>query len=229
MRRAVAAPAAAVVLLLGAGALTPPAAGGAALAATPTSTSLVLSHPASALGQAVRASATVVSASGPPQGDVVFTVDGVAVKANLTGGGTASILLPEASVGTHSVGATFVPQLPLQQEGSVAPALAWQVDRASVDLGLRVSGARPRSAARAHLDLRGDFGTRPTGAVRLRLLQAASPTRRMSTTRTATLDDTARATARLGRLGPGRYRLVATYPGDAGHEGARRAIRFRVR
>lgn len=227
MRRSLATVLAAAVVLA-AGGLAPTAAGGAAPAGTPTSTTLVLSHPTSAFGQAVRASAAVASASGPAQGDVVFTVDGVAVKANLTGGGTASILLPDAAVGTHSVVATFVPQLP-QQEGSAAPALTWQVDRTTVDLGLRVSGARPRSAARAHLDLRGDFGTSPAGGVRLRLLRAVSPTRTMSTTRTATLDDTGRATARFGRLGPGRYRLVATYPGDAGHEDARRTVRFRVR
>lgn len=198
----------------------------ASAASTPTSTSLALSHPVSAFGETVRASAAVVTAGGPAQGDVVFTVDGLAVKANLTGGGTASILLPEAAVGGHTVVATFVPQLPQQQDGSVSPAQTWQVDRATVDLGLRVSGARPRSAARVHLDLRGDFGTTPTGTVRLRLVRAASPARKA---RSATLDAAGRATARLGRLGPGRHRLVASYPGDAGHEDARRTVRFRVR
>ncbi|NYE37776.1 hypothetical protein F4692_002909 [Nocardioides cavernae] len=219
MARSLAVGATALVLSV-AGWVSPTAAG----AAPATSTTLVLSNPTSAYGQSVRASAAVASSAGPAQGDVVFTVDGIAIKANLTGGGTASVLLPDTAVGIHEVRATFVPQLPLQQEGSSSPVQQWRVERAAVDLGVQVSGARPRSAARVRLDLRGDFGTSPGGDVRLRLAMAGGPRR----VRTATLDATARATVRLGRLAPGRYRLVATYAGDADHLAARRTVRYRV-
>lgn len=209
-----------VLALLGVGGAPP-----ASAAPATSTTTLVLSNPTSAYGQTVRASAAVASSNGPAQGDVVFTVDGVAIKANLTGGGTASILLPDTAVGAHSVVATFVPQFPLEQEGSASPVQPWQVDQATVDLGLRVSGARPRAVARVHLDLRGDYGTSPTGGVRLLLFRGAPPPRK---TRTATLDGAGRATSRLGRLDEGRYRLVVVYQGDAQHERARRTVRFRV-
>jgi hypothetical protein len=127
-------------------------------AAPATSTTLALDTSSSAYGRTVRATASVASAEGPAQGDVVFAVDGVEIKANLTGGGRASILLPRSEVGSHAVTATFVPQFPDQQEGSSAPAQVWEVFRVAVDVDLRVSGARPRSVARVHLTLSGDYG-----------------------------------------------------------------------
>jgi hypothetical protein len=209
-----------VLALVGAGA---PAT--AAPAGTPSSTTLALSTDVSAYGQTVRATATVVTPAGPAEGDVVFSVDGAAVKANLTGGGTASITLPAAAVGDHSVGASFVPQFPDRQDGSASPTSVWRVAPAAVDLRLRVSGARPRAAARVHTTALGDFGTVPTGAVRLRLFRGGS---RAVKARTAVIGAGGTAASRLGRLPTGRYRVVAAYPGDAQHLTATRVVRFRV-
>jgi hypothetical protein len=193
-----------------------------------TSTTLELSADVSAYGRTVRATATVTTGGAPAQGDVLFTLDGAATttttKANLTGGGTASVLLPRADVGLHPVTATFVPQLPEEQSGSASAPLVWRVVRASADVGLRVSGARPRSVARAHLDVRGVFGTVPTGQVRVRVRGSSGP----RPVRTVALDRTGRAVVRLGRLGAGRHRVVATYAGDARHEAARRSVSVRV-
>lgn len=197
----------------------------AGAAAPATTTTLVLSATTSTYGQAVRASAAVASTNGPAEGDVLFTVDGAEIKANLTGGGTASILLPDVEVGTHSVVATFVPQVPGRQESSASPVQTWQVERARVDLGLRVSGARRTSVARVHVDARGDFATVPEGAVRLRLFRGDPPPRKV---RTAVLDAAGLAVSRLGRLTSGRYRVVVVYAGDARHLRATRTVRFRV-
>ena len=68
------------LVLAGAGGAAPPAS--ASLTAAPaTSTTLALSTSESAYGQTVRATATVVATTGPAEGDVLFSVDGAAVKA----------------------------------------------------------------------------------------------------------------------------------------------------
>ncbi|GAA5117980.1 hypothetical protein GCM10023339_29790 [Alloalcanivorax gelatiniphagus] len=213
-----------LLALVGAGA-APATAAPVAPGPPPTSTTLTLSTNVSAYGQTVRATAAVVSPAGPAEGDVVFSVDGTAVKANLTGGGTASLLLPEVAVGDHTVAATFVPQFPDRQEGSASPSAVWRVAPAAVDLRLRVSGARPRAVARVHTSALGDFGTVPTGTVRLRLFRGGP---RARTTRTAVLSAGGGAVTRLGRLAAGRYRVEAAYPGDTQHQPATRVVRFRV-
>ncbi|WP_435769747.1 Ig-like domain repeat protein [Nocardioides sp. SYSU DS0651] len=77
------------------------------LLATTTTAS---ASPASAVaGQPVTLSASVTAASGSPQGDVVFTVDGDEVgRAALTDAGTASVEVDDLPVGSNSVVATYL-------------------------------------------------------------------------------------------------------------------------
>ena len=72
----------------------------------------------------------------------------------------------------------------------------------------------------------GDWGTRPTGPVTVtaRHLGTGKVTRRQRT-----LDPAGAATARLGILRTGRYRLRVTYAGDAQHLPTRYTEKFTVR
>lgn len=216
------------------GPLAPPPAGAVAApdrlvvhgrAAAPSTTVLALSPPAPAYGRTVRATATVTSPAGPAQGDVVFSVDGARFPANLTGGGQASILLPRLGAGPHDVVAAYVPQFPDRQDASSSAPTTLVVAPVRTSLDVRVSGARPRAVARVHLGASGDFGTVPTGEVRLRLFRGAPPPR---VARTLVLDAAGRSVVRLGRLRPGRYRLVVHYRGDTQHQRASQTLRFGV-
>lgn len=91
--------------------------GAAGVGGHPVATTLTPSTE-SVYGQTVTASALVSNSSGQPEGDVLFTVDGATVKANVSGAGAASIVLPRALVGVHSVAATYVPSDARRQDGS---------------------------------------------------------------------------------------------------------------
>lgn len=195
-------------------------------AAPPSTTSLTLSAPTSAYGQTMTATARVVLPGGTPDGDVLFVVDGTApLKANLRGDGTASITLPSALVGEHSVVARFV-QFPDQQQGSESAPAPWVVTRARTFVQVRITGRGAHVPTSAVIGAVGDFGTRPTGPVTVtaRHLGTGKVTRKERT-----LDPTGAATARLGILRTGRYRLRVTYAGDAQHLAARYTEKFTVR
>lgn len=199
----------------------------AASAGAPSSTTVLLSTQQSAYGQAVTASAAVSTADGPAQGDVVFSVDGVAFKANLGAGGAASIVLPRAAAGAHAVQATFVPQEPLRQDGSTSPSVAWQVAQARTRLQVGVTGKRLRAPIAVHVRATGDYGTTPSGRVRIVVRRSGQVVR----TARGSLEDGAVG----GRLfldpGPsraGRYRVEVIYRGDADHLAATRVVRFRI-
>lgn len=198
-----------------------------ASAAPPTSTSLVLSATESAYGQTVVATATVSAKPGPPQGDVVFSVDGAAaIKANLGAGGSATVILPDALVGQHAVAATFVPQIPADQEGSTSPTQTWVVRQAGTQLQVRAIGKGARIPTSVQVKAAGDYGTRPTGRVKVmvRHIRTGDRTRRITQ-----LDASGVALTGFGRLRKGTYRLVATYVGDSQHLRERRSGKFYVR
>ncbi|GAA1434689.1 hypothetical protein GCM10009641_28700 [Mycobacterium cookii] len=200
-------------------------AGPVAASGAPSSTALVLSATESAYGQSVTASARVVSDGGQPQGDVVFAVDDLRIKANLGAGGAATIVLPRLLVGTHAVAATYVPQLPAAQSGSSSSTEEWVVAPARSHLQVQVAGRRTRVATSVRLRVDGDYGTRPAGRVRVGL-------RRAGVGRVARvgvrLDAGGAAVARLGRLRAGGYRVEVTYVGDSQHRRTRVVGRFRV-
>lgn len=207
--------------------LAGPVAPVAAAEAGPSSTTLTLSTTKSVYGQSVSASASVATLPGPAEGDVVFAVDGTTIKANLTASGTASVVLPRAAMGAHSVTAAFVPQFPTDQQGSTSPAQAWVVGRASTHLAVQVTGrgARIPTSVRVHAD--GEFGTRPTGAVRV-VIQRVGSARRARVVQKV-LPAGGLVVAGLGKLARGDYRAKVTYAGDGQHLGETRVERFHVR
>jgi hypothetical protein len=188
--------------------------------------STVSTAPVSARGQTVTATAAVAASPGPAQGDVVFDVDGVQISANLGASGTATVVLPDALVGQHAVTATFVPQVPASQQGSTSPTQAWVVTQVRTRLQVRVIGKGARIPTSVQVKAAGDYGTRPTGRVKVvvRHLRTEDRTRRVTR-----LDPTALALAGFGRLRKGDYRLVVTYVGDSQHLRERHVERFHVR
>ena len=198
-------------------------AGPAAASAPPSSTTLTLSTTESAYGQSVTASAQVVSAGGEPDGDVYFAVDGRDIKANLLGNGTASVVLSGLLVGTHAVSATYVPSG--GQSGSSSAPAGLVVAPARSYLQVQVAGRRTRVPTTVRLRVDGDYGTRPTGRVRVDLRRAgAGRVARVG----VRLDPSGAAVARLGRLRAGGYRVEVTYVGDSQHRRTRVVERLRV-
>ena len=191
-----------------------------------TTTALALSATESAYGQTVTATAAVAASPGPAQGDVVFAVDGVQISANLGATGTAMVVLPDVLVGQHAVTATFVPQFPASQQGSTSPTQAWVVSRVRTRLQVRVIGKGARIPTSVQVKGAGDYGTTPTGRVKVVVRHIRTGDRTRRATR---LDATALAMAGFGRLHKGDYRLVVTYAGDTQHLPARRVERFHVR
>ncbi len=194
--------------------------------ATPSTTALALSTGQSAYGQSVTATAAVSTVPGPPEGDVVFSVDGLAFKANLGASGTATVVLPAATVGQHAVSATFVPQSPASQQGSTSPAQAWVVAQVRTRLQVRVMGKGARIPTHVQVKAAGDYGTRPAGRVKVVVRRAGS---RGKTRDVQRLSNTGVTLSDLGRLRKGRYRAVVTYVGDSQHLRERHVERFRVR
>lgn len=190
----------------------------------PSTTTVTLTPAESAYGQTVTATATTTTVLGPPQGDILFSLDGLVIKANLTGGGTATVLLPVALVGPHEVAATFVPQFPNLQQGSSSPTRSWVVTQASTNLDVSVIGRGLRIPTSVRVRATGDFGTRPTGRVKVTVLRNGTRKR----IRVAERLSDEYAVADLGRLRKGRYRAVVSYVGDSQH--LRRTVvqRFRV-
>lgn len=197
----------------------------ASAAAGQSSTTLALSTPQSAYGQVVTATAAVSSVPGPPEGDVVFSVDGVEIKANLGASGTATAVLPTTLVGDHAVTATFVPQFPQAQQGSSSPTQTWTVVQVRTRLQVRVIGKGVRIPTSVQVKAAGEYGSLPTGRVRLVLHRIGSTGSERARRR---LSSSGVAVADFGRLPKGRYRLVVTYSGDSQHLVERQFTRFRV-
>ncbi len=202
-----------------------------ALAATvaltvPSTTTVALSTGESGYGQTVTATATVTTAPEAPQGDVVVSVDGLAKKANLSAGGTATVLLPPAMVGQHSVTATFVPQSPEDQGASTSPTQTWVVTQVRSRLQVRLIGKGARIPTYVQVKAAGEYGTRPTGRVKVVVRRTGTRGRTRVVER---LSSTGGTLSDLGTLRTGRYRAVVTYVGDSQHLRERHVERFRVR
>lgn len=221
MRRSLVAAASSILIAVGAA----PAALASARAGTSTTT-VSLSTAQSAYGQFVTATAAVSANPGPPEGDVVFSVDGLAVKTNLGASGTASFVLPAAAVGEHAVSATFVPQFPQSQQGSASPTQTWTVVQVRTRLQVRVIGRGARIPTSVQVKAAGEYGSQPTGRVKFLVRRKADGERFRAAQR---LSSMAVALAELGKLRKGRYRLEVTYVGDAQHLRERRVETFRVR
>jgi hypothetical protein len=197
-----------------------------ASAAAPSTTTLTLSSAQSAYGQTITASAQVTAPGGPADGDVVFTIDGTSIRANLSGGGAASLVLPrETPVGEHAVTASFVPRLP-GQEPSTSPTVAWVVSQVRTRLQVRVTGRGARIPTSVVVSAAGEYGTGPTGRVTVTVRHLG--TRRL-VRRERTLDAPGTLQARFGILPTGTYRLRVAYAGDGQHLGERHSATFAVR
>lgn len=222
MRRSLARVAALLALALASAGWTPPSYG----AAGSSSTTVVLSTSGSAYGETVTVSAAVTTVPGPPQGDVVLAVGDLRVRANLGASGSTTIVLPRLTVATYPVSATFVPQLPDEQEGSTSSAQSWTVSPARTRLQVRVIGRGARIPTSVEVRAGGEFGTRPTGRVKVRVRRSGT---RDSTRVVGRLSTEGVARAGLGRLRQGTYRLAVTYVGDSQHQRETYAGRFYVR
>lgn len=215
--------AATVTALLVVAAAAPPAI--AVRRGVPSSTSLALSTVQSAYGQVVTATAVVTTAGASPDGDVVFSVDGTAIKANLGFGGTATVVLPRFGVGAHPVSATFVPEPRASQQASTSPTQDWVVVQVRTRLQVRVIGKGVRIPTSVQVKAAGEYGSLPTGRVRLVLHRIGSTGSERARRR---LSSSGVAVADFGRLPKGRYRLVVTYSGDSQHLVERQFTRFGV-
>lgn len=214
--------AAALVALAGGGWAVP------AHAAPPSTTTLSLTTPTSAYGQTVTAQASVAVPGSTPNGKVYFAVDdGTSFMASINSSGTATYTLPrDVAVGQHAVSATFVPRYPDQQEGSQSAPVSWVVAKARTFVQTRITARGAHVPTGVVIGAVGDFGTRPSGSVTVtaRHLGTGKVTRRERT-----FDPSGAATARLGILRTGTYRLRVTYAGDAGHLPTRSTEKFTVR
>lgn len=198
-----------------------------AAAAVPSSTTVALSAVQSTYGQLVSASAAVTTPTGAVEGDVVFSVDGVAFKTDLGAGGTASIVLPRAAAGTHAVQATFLPQDLLQQDGSTSPPVSWQVAQVRTRLHVDVAGKRLRGPTAVRIRTEGVYGTTPSGRVTI-VVRRAGRTVRVARGRLEGGTGVAPLHLRPGRSRAGTYRVRVTYAGDADHLAVTRTERFRI-
>ena len=192
----------------------------------PSTTSLVLSTTGSAYGETVTASATVTTVPGPAQGDVVFAVGDLRFKANLSAGGSATIVLPKLPVGQHPVSAVFVPQLPDEQQASTSPAETWVVSPVRTRLQVRVIGRGARIPTSVEVRAAGEFGTRPTGRVKVQVHRRGV---RNVARAVGRLSQSVVVLAEVGRLRAGTHRLVVTYVGDSQHRRHVQSSRFYVR
>jgi hypothetical protein len=190
-----------------------------------SATTLTLDKTASEYGQDVNATARVTVSTGAPVGDVAFSVDGLATKAKVDKDGIATLVLPDAGPGAHSVTATFVPSAPTTYDGSTTAAQTLSVARARTRIKLPVTGRTTTVATRVGVKAKGVYDSVPTGTVRIRLKRIGKPGK---WAKVRTLDDTGAATAGFGKLAKGRYKVVVRYPGDTNHLGLKKTRKFRV-
>lgn len=201
----------------------PPVIDTIAVVATST-TSLTLDRTASEYGQDVTATAKVTTSAGTPDGDVAFSVDGLATKARVGKDGVATLVLPDAPAGSHSVTATFVPRDATTYDGSTSAAQAWTVAKARTRMRIPVTGRTTTVVTRVGVKAKGVFDTVPTGKVRIKLKRIG---KRGKWLKVRTLEAGA-ARAGFGRLKKGRYQVVVVYRGDANHRYLTKAKKFRV-
>lgn len=190
-----------------------------------STTTLALDRTASEYGQDVTATAKVTTSSGTPDGDVAFSVDGLATKAKVGRDGIATLVLPDAGPGAHNVTATFVPRDTTAYDGSASAAQSWTVTKARTRMRIPVTGLTTSVVTRVGVRAKGVYDTVPTGKVRIKVKRIG---KRGKWIKVRTLDDTGSARAGFGRLKKGRYQVVVVYRGDANHRYLKKAKTFRV-
>ena len=190
-----------------------------------SSTALTLSPAKAGYGAKVTATAKVTTQGGTPDGDVTFVVGGVSTKVPVKDG-AASLVIDEAVVGTHAVGATFTPKDATHYEGSSATPATLKASKAATSTRVKITGKRVRERTAAAIKVVGINKTVPTGKVKLVLRKAGN--RGFHKAKRGTLAKGVRA-FNLGRLGKGRYKVVVKYLGDANHLRSKTIKRFRVR
>lgn len=190
-----------------------------------STTTLALDRTASEYGQDVTATAKVTTSSGIPDGDVAFSVDGLATKARVGKDGVATLVLPDAGAGSHNVSATFVPRDATAYDGSTSAAQAWTVSKARTRIRIPVTGKTTQVVTRVGVKAKGVYDTVPTGKVRITVKRIG---KRGKWVKVRTLDATGFARAGFGRLKKGRYQAVVVYRGDANHRYLKKAKQFRV-
>ncbi len=220
------------VALAGSGlAVSAPAQAGAAHASTviaakavASSTALTVSPRTVGYGAPVTAIARVTTASGSPEGDVTFVIQGAALKVPVEDG-FATVEIKRASVGVTTVSATFTPKDGVTYEGSSAPATSFTVDKSATVTRVRVMGDLVGDGVSTTVEVVGLNGTVATGKVRLVLRKVGDEEFRK--VMQGRLGRNSRGFS-LGRL-DGRYRMVVKYLGDGNHERSKAVKRFRVR
>lgn len=190
-----------------------------------STTTLTLDKTASQYGQDVTATAKVTTSSGAPDGDVAFSVDGVATKARVGKDGIATLVLPDAGAGSHSVTATFVPRETAAYDGSASPAQTWTVSKVPTRMRIPVTGRTTKVVTRVGVRAKGVFDTVPTGKVRIKVTRIGKAWKKV---KVRTLDATGAARAGFGRLRKGRYQVTVVYRGDANHRYLKKMKKFRV-
>lgn len=190
-----------------------------------SSTTLTLSRTTAGYGAPVTATAKVATPGGTPAGDVAFVVGGVSTKVPVKDG-FASLVIDQATVGTHAVSATFTPKDLVHYEGSSATPVNLKVSKAATSTRVKIIGKRVRERTSATIKVVGINKTVPTGKVKLVLRKAGN--RGFHKVRRGTLAKGSRG-FNLGRLGKGRYKVVAKYTGDGNHLRSKTVKRFRVR
>ncbi|WEK06205.1 MAG: Ig-like domain repeat protein [Candidatus Devosia phytovorans] len=161
------------------------------------------------VGQSVQLTANVTALSGTPGGEVVFTVDGVARPAVSLTGGSATIALPNATVGDHTVSlryggdANFVERTSTLGGGQkVNPgntALSITTSNASAAYGVLVTVTANVAAA-------APASGEPAGQVVFLVDGVARPGVALSGGRAQLVLDT---------LAPGAHAISATYQGSS--------------
>ena len=191
-----------------------------------STTTLTLDRTTSEYGQDVTATAKVTTSAGTPDGDVAFSVDGLATKAKVGRDGVATLVLPDAGAGAHSVAATFVPREPMTYDGSATPAQTLTVSKARTRIRVPVTGRTTKVVTRVGVKAKGVFETVPTGKVRITVKRLGQRGKWVKV-RVRTLD-AGTAKAGFGRLKKGRYRAVVVYRGDDNHRYLKKSKKFRV-
>ena len=223
--RALGAAVAAVLLVV-----VPAAAAIPAAAAVPSSTSLSIDGAAvpvvvAGYGHPLTLAAQVTVPPSTPDGWVFFVVDGVSRRTDVAADGTATTTVAGLAVGAHRVSATFVPRDPAQQDGSTSPETVVEVAKVDTEPVIRVTGTRARRVTRVHARVSTPYGTTATGRLTVTFRERGTTARR---TRGVALEDGGGRVA-LGRLEPGRYRVVVHYLGDVAHHASRQGTVVRVR
>ncbi|MDR7251132.1 hypothetical protein J2X46_000104 [Nocardioides sp. BE266] len=192
---------------------------------TSTTTLTLSASPVASYGQPIVATARVDVDDLTTFGRVSFRVDQVEHLIDIHDSPLASMTLPPLAIGVHQVAATYQTFLYRNQTGSESAPQTLTVVGALTRTIVNVTGRAPQRRTRAVVRVRAAYDTIPTGRVRLTLRELGTTHHSVVRARL----DAGSAVVRLGRLGPGRYRLVTTYRGDGNHARSRATRVFEVR